>query len=57
MTLPIRNSCCVGIAGEAAEDGAPLTDAEKANMYQAALQSLQIQLGKCNLQLKVGREK
>lgn len=31
--------------GEAAEDGAPLSDADKANMFQAALQSLQIQLG------------
>lgn len=30
---------------EAAEDGAPLSDADKANMFQAALQSLQIQLG------------
>eukprot|EP00903_Cladosiphon_okamuranus_P021503 g19768.t1 len=33
-----------GKAGEAAEDGAPLSDADKANMFQAALQSLQIQL-------------
>ena len=32
-------------AGESAEDGAPLSDADKANMFQAALQSLQIQLG------------
>ncbi|CAN0005531.1 unnamed protein product [Scytosiphon promiscuus] len=30
--------------GETAEDGAPLSDADKANMFQAALQSLQIQL-------------
>lgn len=31
--------------GDAPEDGAPLSDADKANMLQAALQSLQIQLG------------
>eukprot|EP00752_Nemacystus_decipiens_P012590 g11150.t1 len=33
-----------GKGGESAEDGAPLSDADKANMFQAALQSLQIQL-------------
>lgn len=36
---------------EAAEDGAPLSDADKANMFQAALQSLQIQLGEESLRM------
>ena len=40
-----RSNLSLFDAGESAEDGAPLSDADKANMFQAALQSLQIQLG------------
>ncbi|CBJ27956.1 conserved unknown protein [Ectocarpus siliculosus] len=45
-----------GKAGEAAEDGAPLSDADKANMFQAALQSLQIQLGTLDITRDMTRQ-
>lgn len=43
--LALGNAQILWPAGEGAEDGAPLSDADKAHMFQAALQSLQIQLG------------
>lgn len=35
--------------GEGAENGVPLSDADRANMHQAELRSLQMQLGKGTL--------